>query len=251
MVNTKTVNGVHRPMDEDNKYTQQELILMKTQDIGYVLQKLQIERKKVEKLSAMLHSIDNKPLNSHVYFVDDRFMYVTPPDTDVYSIPKVLAQMPQKYIRCAQSDFGCDNVTEPPVSARRDPLYKYEREIEKVFLRKHYKNRRLGDPEFVLDFEEIYVIDSKTKSITRAKVLFRKAPQGSPRKVAAQKQVLEAMSHKMHIDDSVKLVGKLLFGMKKGPEVLTSVRPAGQPLVDDWDCLKTLVPYSTRSRTKV
>ncbi|KAK2445770.1 vacuolar-processing enzyme [Trifolium repens] len=70
---------------------------------------------------------------------------------------------------------------------------------------------------------------------------FRKAPQGSPRKVAAQKQVLEAMSHRMHIDDSVKLVGKLLFGMKKGPEVLTSVRPAGQPLVDDWDCLKTLV----------
>jgi hypothetical protein len=33
--------------------------------------------------------------------------------------------------------------------------------------------------------------------------------------------------------------------MKKGPEVLTSVRPAGQPLVDDWDCLKTLVPFLT------
>ncbi|CAJ2667687.1 unnamed protein product [Trifolium pratense] len=111
---------------------------------------------------------------------DFREMYVTPPDTDVYSIPKVLAPMPQKYIRCAQSDFGCDNVTEPPVEARRDPLYKYEREIEKVFLTKHYKNRRLGDPEFVLDFEEIYVIDSKTKSITRAKVLVT-APGGRSR----------------------------------------------------------------------
>lgn len=72
---------------------------------------------------------------------------------------------------------------------------------------------------------------------------FRKAPQGSPRKIAAEKQVLEAMSHRLHIDDSIKLIGKLLFGMKNGPEVLTSVRPAGQPLVDDWDCLKTLVPY--------
>ena len=38
---------------------------------------------------------------------------------------------------------------------------------------KHYRNRRLDDPEFVLDFEEIYVIDSQTKSITRAKVLVR------------------------------------------------------------------------------
>lgn len=102
---------------------------------------------------------------------DFREMYVTPPDTDVYAIPRVLAPMPQKYIRCAKSDYGCYNVTEPPIDAPRDPLYKSEREISKVFLTKHYRNRRLNDPEFVLDFEEIYVIDSKSKSITRAKVL--------------------------------------------------------------------------------
>ncbi|GER38739.1 plastid transcriptionally active 6, partial [Striga asiatica] len=137
---------------------------------------------------------------------DFREMYVTPPDTDVYAIPKVLAPMPQKYIRCAQRDYGRYNVTEPPVDALRDPLYKSERQIFKVwakqmpfssfcliqksssfplnsfqyvtmngvdwvFLKKHYKNRRVRDPDFVLDFEEIYVIDSKTKSITRAKVV--------------------------------------------------------------------------------
>ncbi|KAF2591634.1 hypothetical protein F2Q70_00040315 [Brassica cretica] len=43
--------------------------------------------------------------------------------------------------------------------------------IMQVFLTKHYRNRRSNDPEFVLDLEEIYVIDSKTKSITRARVL--------------------------------------------------------------------------------
>lgn len=46
--------------------------------------------------------------------------------------------------------------------------------VLQVFLTKHYRNRRLGDPEFMLDFEEIYVIDSKTKSITRGKVVVRK-----------------------------------------------------------------------------
>ncbi|KAF2291336.1 hypothetical protein GH714_022968 [Hevea brasiliensis] len=102
---------------------------------------------------------------------DFREMYVTPPDTDIYAIPRVLAPMPQKYIRCAMSDYGRYNVTEPPIDAPRDPMYKSEREILKVFLTKHYRNRRLGDPEFVLDFEEIYVIDSKTKSITREKVV--------------------------------------------------------------------------------
>lgn len=49
------------------------------------------------------------------------------------------------------------------------------------------------------------------------------------------------MSHRMHIDQSMKLIGKLLFGITRGPEVLSTVRPAGQPLVDDWKCLKSLV----------
>lgn len=111
---------------------------------------------------------------------DFREMYVTPPDTDIYSIPRVLAPMPQKYIRCAKSDYGCYHVTEPPIDAPRDPMYKSEWEVSKVFLTKHYRNRRLGDSEFVLDFEEIYVIDSKTKSITRAKVVVT-VPEGRNR----------------------------------------------------------------------
>ncbi|EEF42095.1 PLASTID TRANSCRIPTIONALLY ACTIVE protein 6, chloroplastic [Ricinus communis] len=111
---------------------------------------------------------------------DFREMYVTPPDTDVYAIPRVLAPMPQKYIRCGMSDYGRYNFTEPPIDAPRDPMYSSEKEILKVFLTKHYRNRRFGDPEFVLDFEEIYVIDSKTKSITRAKVVVT-APGGRNR----------------------------------------------------------------------
>ncbi|ERM94615.1 hypothetical protein AMTRI_Chr03g49540 [Amborella trichopoda] len=108
-------------------------------------------------------------LDNDVY--DFREMYVTPPDTDVYAIPRVLAPMPKKYIRCSKSDYAYYHVTEPPIDGPRDPLYKSERGIMKIFLTKHYRNRRLKDWEFVLDFEEIYVIDSKTKSITRAKVL--------------------------------------------------------------------------------
>ena len=75
---------------------------------------------------------------------DFREMYVTPPDTDVYSIPTVLAPMPLKYIRCTQSDFRCYNVTEPPVDAPRDPLYKTERDIWKVFLKKTLQKSEAG-----------------------------------------------------------------------------------------------------------
>ncbi|KNA12578.1 hypothetical protein SOVF_124600 [Spinacia oleracea] len=70
---------------------------------------------------------------------------------------------------------------------------------------------------------------------------FRKAPEGSSRKKQAEKQFMEAMSHRVHLDNSIKLVGKLLFGIEKGLDVLETVRPTGKPLVDDWNCLKTMV----------
>ncbi|KAK7363214.1 hypothetical protein VNO77_05347 [Canavalia gladiata] len=72
MVRTRSVDGIHRPESEANKYSQEELMLMKTQDIGYVLQKVQSERKKVERLTATLHSVDNQPPNKHVFFAEDR-----------------------------------------------------------------------------------------------------------------------------------------------------------------------------------
>nr|XP_048319593.1 probable U3 small nucleolar RNA-associated protein 11 [Ziziphus jujuba var. spinosa] len=54
-----------------NKYTPEELMLMKTQDIGYILQKLQSEKNKIQKLIAMLHSLDNQSSNRHIYFAED------------------------------------------------------------------------------------------------------------------------------------------------------------------------------------
>ncbi|XP_059631927.1 probable U3 small nucleolar RNA-associated protein 11 [Cornus florida] len=72
MIKTKTVDGIHKLESQANKYTQEELMLMKTQDIGYILQKVQSEKKKIEKLKAMLHSLDNQPSNRHVYYAEDR-----------------------------------------------------------------------------------------------------------------------------------------------------------------------------------
>ncbi|KAH1045612.1 hypothetical protein J1N35_036396 [Gossypium stocksii] len=99
MIKTRTVDGVHKPESLANKYTQEELMLMKTQDIGYILQKLQSERKKIEKLTAVLHSVDNHPSNRHIYYADDREearelqsqaseSRVTPPSGDIPDLIK-------------------------------------------------------------------------------------------------------------------------------------------------------------------
>nr|XP_043627399.1 vacuolar-processing enzyme-like [Erigeron canadensis] len=70
---------------------------------------------------------------------------------------------------------------------------------------------------------------------------YLKAPEGSERKAEAQKKFAEAISHRMHLDNSIELIGKVLFGLEKGPQVLNTVRSSGKPLVDDWTCLKTMV----------
>ncbi|KAG5050457.1 hypothetical protein GmHk_04G011865 [Glycine max] len=75
-----------------------------------------------------------------------------------------------------------------------------------VYLTKHYKNRRKGDPEFVLDFEEIYVIDSKTKSITRAKVLVT-APGGRTRDRRSD-LLLQKIIHASEKEDPTTVIEK-------------------------------------------
>ncbi|PNT64124.1 hypothetical protein BRADI_4g24722v3 [Brachypodium distachyon] len=62
-------------------------------------------------------------------------MYVTPPYTDVYSIPRVLEPMPQKYVRCVKKDYGCYHASEPPVEHSCDPLYVIESKIMMVCVR--------------------------------------------------------------------------------------------------------------------
>ncbi|KAI3471646.1 hypothetical protein Pfo_028296 [Paulownia fortunei] len=73
MIKTKNCSWRPQMESEANKYTTEELMLMKTQDIGYILQKLQTEKKKIEKLSGMLHCLDNHSSSKHVYYADDRF----------------------------------------------------------------------------------------------------------------------------------------------------------------------------------
>eukprot|EP00898_Chlorokybus_atmophyticus_P004120 jgi/Chlat1/4709/Chrsp30S04760 len=69
----RTEGGVHvGRRDESNKYTHEELLLMKTQDLKYVSTHRQAEAMKVEKMQAALHYIGLEPANKHTIFLDSR-----------------------------------------------------------------------------------------------------------------------------------------------------------------------------------
>ncbi|KAG0456300.1 hypothetical protein HPP92_024088 [Vanilla planifolia] len=67
------------------------------------------------------------------------------------------------------------------------------------------------------------------------------SPDGSSEKLIAEEELHEFMSHRIHVDKSINLIGKLLIGSENDAKFLNEVRPKGMPLVDDWMCLKSMV----------
>jgi hypothetical protein len=65
--------------------------------------------------------------------------------------------------------------------------------------------------------------------------------EGSEEKLSVLREIKETLVHRKHLDSSIDFIGKLLFGFVNGPSVLEYPRNPGQPLVDDWDCLKRKV----------
>ncbi|XP_039683768.1 vacuolar-processing enzyme [Medicago truncatula] len=68
-----------------------------------------------------------------------------------------------------------------------------------------------------------------------------RASSGSEDKLKAQKELEVEIARRKHVDNNVHQISDLLFGEEKGSIVMVHVRASGQPLVDNWDCLKTLV----------
>ncbi|KDP25622.1 hypothetical protein JCGZ_20778 [Jatropha curcas] len=71
--------------------------------------------------------------------------------------------------------------------------------------------------------------------------MYKRSDEQSGKKAQILQQIKETIKHRSHLDNSIELIGTLLFGPQKGSTVLQSVREPGLPLVDDWTCLKSMV----------
>jgi U3 small nucleolar RNA-associated protein 11 len=72
MINSKTVDGIHREKKKDAVLTDEQIALMQTQDIKYIVNKRTAEKHKIDKLKSSLHmtNSNDKPRNKHTFFVD-------------------------------------------------------------------------------------------------------------------------------------------------------------------------------------
>uniref|UniRef100_A0A2P2NZD1 Uncharacterized protein MANES_06G178900 n=1 Tax=Rhizophora mucronata TaxID=61149 RepID=A0A2P2NZD1_RHIMU len=88
---------------------------------------------------------------------------------------------------------------------------------------------------------EITLFNQRDASLLHYWHKVNQAAEGTQEKIDAQKELQDEIDHRQHVDSSINQIASLLFGNEKGSEMLQLVRPSGQPLVDDWDCLKMFV----------
>ncbi|KAG8540682.1 hypothetical protein GDO81_018793, partial [Engystomops pustulosus] len=74
MTSSKLQDGVHVIKQKPEEVTDEQLKIMRTQDIKYVEMKRVAEAKKIERLKAELHLLDveKKPKNTHTFFCDTK-----------------------------------------------------------------------------------------------------------------------------------------------------------------------------------
>lgn len=70
---------------------------------------------------------------------------------------------------------------------------------------------------------------------------YQQLSENSKERKGVLKEMIEMMVHRDHLDSSIELIGKLIFGAEKGASIIYSTRPANHPVVDDWNCLKSMV----------
>ncbi|XP_015084551.1 vacuolar-processing enzyme-like [Solanum pennellii] len=115
-----------------------------------------------------------------------------------------------------------------------DPLAAYMGETSK-----NHRHNSVGAKSFSTSSSRN--VDQRSTELFYLFTKHQNAPEGSDEKYEAHVKLNEVMSQRIQVDSNVKHLGDLLFGVEKGIEVLHSVRPAGKPLVDNWDCLKSYV----------
>ncbi|CAL9780938.1 unnamed protein product [Musa acuminata subsp. burmannicoides] len=71
--------------------------------------------------------------------------------------------------------------------------------------------------------------------------MYEQSDERSSKKKEILEEITKTLMHRVHLDSSIDYIGNQIFGSEIGPSILRAVRPSGQALVDDWECLKSMV----------
>ncbi|KAF4404584.1 hypothetical protein G4B88_005970 [Cannabis sativa] len=131
---------------------------------------------------------------------------------------------------CDMNDVGSETLQQQYESVRK-------RTLEGTVFNGSSHVMQYGDMSFSGNVLSVYLGDNPSPPTTTTKSSSNVVPQRD----AALKKLSDELAHREHVDYSINQIGKLLLGHHDHQNGFKNLRSSGQPLVDDWDCLKTLV----------
>ncbi|CAN6990885.1 unnamed protein product, partial [Brassica rapa subsp. trilocularis] len=103
-----------------------------------------------------------------------------------------------------------------------------------------FSQQNLAKPNYLIqNLALMMVLNTKTTGIRSMREI--SLCYISRRRQEAQKNLLEEINHRKQIDQNIIEILRLSLKKTDVLDLLTSTRTTGQPVVDDWDCYKTLV----------
>lgn len=140
MINSKLDDGVHKEKKEGDKHTPEQIKLMESKDLNYVGFRKTMEAKKIDKLQAKLHLIDeaNTVKNTHVFFVESS------EEVKNFDLAKRLDTHPELITRRTNrlTTGELQNMTLPVVSEKTRNKLERERQIAYKQLNKRIRREK-------------------------------------------------------------------------------------------------------------
>ncbi|KAF5843453.1 Utp11 protein-domain-containing protein [Dunaliella salina] len=108
MEKARTKNGIHDgSLNKANKYSADELALMRSQDVNYLNLKRQVESEKVEAIQESLHYLGLPAQNKHKVFVDSSKEALTFDPSQYFGTPKAEQTSSSCPVRSVQLSLSC------------------------------------------------------------------------------------------------------------------------------------------------
>lgn len=114
---------------------------------------------------------------------------------------------------------------------------------EKLYLYQGFdpSNANLSENGLGLGRKSVGAINQRDADLLFMWHRYQQLDDKSEEKKVILMEMTENMVHRAHLDRSIDVIGKLMFGAESGPSIIGAARPSSLPLVDDWSCLKSMV----------
>ncbi|KAM0935084.1 putative legumain protein [Dioscorea sansibarensis] len=157
-------------------------------------------------------------------------------DSDAHNLKEETIQKQYQKVKARTSNYNTYNAGSHVMEYGNKSM-----KSEKLYLYQGFNPANANVTDNAIRTTSMGVINQRDADLLFLWRSYERLEDKSERKKEILKEITETMTHRAHLDSSVEFIGKLIFGLETGPSILKAVRPSGQALVDDWDCLKSMV----------